>query len=155
MQSTTMISFLHVLLAFTAIALLVIPGLMLEMVANTRDVNLIRRMFALGKFHGQLGGPIALLTAIAGLIAAWQLGVSLTSGWLIAAYIVFVLVIGIGIGYHSRRELKIGALAQASPLDAPSPELAAAIDDPLRVPALWVSAILWIALIWLMVVKPF
>jgi len=155
MQSTTMISFLHVLLAFAAIALLVIPGLMLEMVAHTRDVGLIRRMYQIGKFHGQLGGPIALLTAIAGLIVAWQLGVPLTSGWLIAAYVVFVLVIGIGIGYHSRRELCIAALAQTSPLDAPSPELAAAIDDPLSVPATWVSAILWISLIWLMVVKPF
>jgi len=57
----TTIYFLHVLFAFAAIAFLVVPGLMLEMAARTRDVPFIRRAFQLGKFHGQIGGPLALL----------------------------------------------------------------------------------------------
>ena len=149
------IYFLHVILAFTAIALLVVPGLMLEMVARTRDVAFIRRMYALGSFHGRIGGPFAVLTAIAGFIVAWRLEIPLNAGWLLAAYVVFILVMAIGIGYHSRRELQIAALAQASPVDTPSPELAAVIDDRMTTPMLWVSALLWIALIWLMVAKPF
>lgn len=149
------IYFLHVLLAFAAVALLVVPGLMLEMVAHTRDVAFIRRMYELGSFHGRIGGPLALLTAIVGFIVAWRLAIPLTAGWLIAAYVVFVLVMAIGIGYHTRRELRIAGLAQASPVDAPSPELAAAIDDRMASPMAWLSALLWAGLIWLMVAKPF
>lgn len=147
--------FLHVLLAFAAIALLVVPGVMLEMVARTRDVGLIRRMFALGSFHGRIGGPLALLTAIVGFVVAWRYGIPFNAGWLLAAYVIFVLVIAIGIGYHTRRELLIAKLAQASPLDAPSPELAAAIDDRMATPMNWLSGLLWVAIIWLMVAKPF
>ncbi len=149
------IYFLHVLLAFTAIALLVVPGLMLENVAHTRDVALIKRMYALGSFHGRIGGPLALLTAVVGFVVAWQLGIPLNSGWLIAAYVVFVLVMALGIGYHARREMRIASLAQASPENAPSPELAAAIDDRLAIPMSWLSGLLWAVLIWLMVAKPF
>lgn len=153
MQPT--IYFLHVLLAFAAIGFLVIPGLMLEMAAHTRDVRFIRRSFMLGKFHGQIGGPLALLTAIVGLIVAWRYQIPLATGWLVAAYAAFLLVMALGIGYHTRREIRIATLAQQSPESAPSPELTAAIDDPMSVPAMWVSALLWIVIIWLMVAKPF
>lgn len=149
------IYFVHVLFAFAAIALLVVPGLMLEMVAHTRDVALIRRLYALGSFHGRIGGPLALLTAVVGFIVAWQLGIPLNSGWLIAAYVAFVLVMALGIGYHTRRELSIAALAKASPENAASPELVAAIDDRMATPMNWLSALLWAAIIWLMVAKPF
>jgi hypothetical protein len=152
---TTTINFFHVVFAFAAIAFLVVPGLMMEMAAHTRDVPFIRRVYRMGKFHGQVGGPLALLTAVAGLIAAWRLGIPLTSGWLVAAYIAFALVMVLGIGYHARREIRIDALAQASPDSGPSPELAAAIDDPTSGPASWASGLLWIFLIWLMVAKPF
>jgi hypothetical protein len=151
----TTVYFLHVLFGFAAAAFLVVPGWTLEMIAHTRDVPFIRRSYRMGKIHGQVGGPLAFLTAIFGLITAWRYGFSLTSGWLIAAYIAFALVIALGIGYHTRRVNRIDALAQASPDAAPSPELVAAIDDPLSTPANWTSALLWIFLIWLMVAKPF
>ncbi len=96
-----------------------------------------------------------LLTAIVGFIVAWRLGIPLNAGWLIAAYVVFVVVVSCGMGYHARREMRIAALAEVSPDDAPSPELAAAIDDPVAVPVFWASGILWILLIWLMVARPF
>lgn len=152
---TTIVYFLHVVFAFAAIAFLVVPGLMMEMAAYTRDVPFIRRAYQIGKFHGQVGGPLALLAAIVGVIVAWRSGMPLTSGWLVAAYIAFALVMVLGIGYHARREIRIGALAQTSPDGAPSPELAAAIDDPMSRPASWASGLLWIFLIWLMVAKPF
>jgi uncharacterized membrane protein len=151
----TVIYFLHVLLAFTAIAFLVVPGLILEMAARTKDVPFIRRLFRLATFHGRVGGIISLLTAIVGFVVAWRLGIPLNAGWLIAAYVVFVVVMILGMGYHARREMRIAMLAAASPDGAPSPELAAAIDDPLAIPIFWASGILWILLIWLMVARPF
>jgi uncharacterized membrane protein len=149
------IYFLHVILAFTTIALLIVPGIMLEMVAHTRDVALIRRMYAIGQFHAKIGGPLSFLTAIVGFIAAWLLSIPLNSGWLIAAYVLFVIVAALGIGYHMRREQRIAALAQASPDGAPSPKLTAVIDDRMAMPLSWLSALLWAAIIWLMVAKPF
>jgi hypothetical protein len=155
MQVSTIITTLHVILAFAAVAFLVVPGAMLEKAAETRDVPYIRRAFALGVFHGRIGGPIVVLAAAVGIAAAWGAGIPLTSGWLIAAYISFAIGIGLGIGYHSRREMRILALAQASPDDAPSPELAAVIADPLARPMLWISTLNWLFIIWDMVAKPF
>ncbi|MBV8198817.1 MAG: DUF2269 family protein [Candidatus Eremiobacteraeota bacterium] len=125
------------------------------MVARTRDVAFIRRTYRLSKFHGQIGGPIALLTAVAGLIVVSVMGIPFTSGWLIAAYIAFVLVMALGTGYHMRREMTIAALAERSPDAAPSPELAAMIADPKCMPAMWLSGFLWAFLVWVMVAKPF
>ena len=155
MQVNTLVVFLHVLLAFAAIALLIVPGIMLEMVARTHDAGLIRRVYPLGKFHGQVGGPLSLLAALLGFVVAWRLGIPLNSGWLIATYVAFVLAVGLGIFYHSRRELRIGALAAASASDTPSPELAALIDDRAAMPVNWISLLLWTFIIWLMVAKPF
>ena len=144
----------HVLVAFAAAAFLVVPGAMLVAAANSRDVPFIRRAFAVGAFHGRIGGPLALLAGILGVALAIVVGIPLGSGWLIASYVVYVLLIVIGIGYHARWEMRVAQLAQASPDDAPSPELAAAIADPLGKPMMWLSAILWIAIVYLMVTKP-
>lgn len=150
-----MILALHVLVAFAAVALLVVPGWMLFVAARSRDVVFIRRSFALGSFHGRVGGPLALLAGLLGFGAAGMSGIPLTSGWLLASYIVYGLVMIVGVAYHMRWELRVARLAAASPDAAPSPELGAAIADPLGVPMFAVSAILWIVLIYLMVAKPF
>lgn len=150
-----MILALHVLVAFAAVALLFVPGWMLFAAARSRDVGFIRRTFALGAFHGRIGGPLALLAGILGFGVAGMNHVPLGAGWLVASYVVYALLMVVGIGYHMRWELHVAALAKASPENAPSPELAAAIADPLGTPMMWLSAILWIALIYLMVAKPF
>ena len=51
--------------------------------------------------------------------------------------------------------LGIAALSATSPDAAPSPELTAALEDPLDQPMLWISALLWMVPIALMVFKPF
>lgn len=145
----------HVVLAFAAIAFLIVPGAILEKIAHTKDVPFIRKAFALGIFHGQIGGPLAMAVALLGVVVAWRGGIPLSSGWLIAAYVTFAVVMGIGIGYHARRETRIAALARSSPDAAPSAELAAEIDDPLARPLFWASALLWTFLIYDMVAKPF
>jgi uncharacterized membrane protein len=145
----------HVLAGFAAVALLVVPGGMLVAASRSRDVAFIRRIFALGAFHGKIGGPLAILTGLLGFAVAGATGTPLGAGWLIATYVAYVLMLIIGIGYHMRWEIRVLKLAQASAADVPSPELAAAIDDPLSIPMLWVSGLLWIAIVYLMVAKPF
>ncbi|MBV8153876.1 MAG: DUF2269 family protein [Candidatus Eremiobacteraeota bacterium] len=155
MDTSSIVLFFHVVVAFAAVAFLVIPGVMLEIAAHTHDVPFIRKAYGIGSFHGKIGGPLAILILPLGVAAAWTAGIPLGSGWLIVSYVTYAVVIAIGIGYHMRRELRIAALSQTSPDAAPSPELLAALDDPLNQPMLWISAILWIALIALMVAKPF
>lgn len=151
----TAVYVLHVLLAFAAVAFLVVPGLFLEYVARTRDVPFIRKAYALMSFHGRIGGPLAVLILPIGIWLAVAYGIALTSRWLIASYVVYAFILVIGIGYHMRREIRIGALSAVSPDGAPSPELEKAIDDPRAGIMLTVSAILWVCAIWLMVARPF
>lgn len=146
---------LHVLLAFAAVAFLVVPGAFLELVAQTRDVPFIRKAFGLMSFHAKIGGPLALLLLPVGIWLAIVYAIPLMSGWLVASYVLYAVVMAIGIGYHSRRERQIGMSAAASPEGAPSPELTALIDDPLARPMTVASSILWIAIIWLMIARPF
>jgi hypothetical protein len=155
MQAGVLAIFIHVLFGFTAVALLIVPGLICEMAAHTTDVVFIRKLFQISAFHGRLGGPIALLTGILGLVAAWLNGIPLNSGWLIAAYITFVALFAIGSGFHGRYEIRVGMLAAACPDDKCSPELLTAIHNPLCRPMFLVSLSLWVFMIFLMVTKPF
>jgi uncharacterized membrane protein len=146
---------LHVLVAFAAVGFLVVPGAMLVTAAKSQDVAFIRRVFALGAFHGKIGGPLAILAGILGFAVAGVVGTPLGSGWLIASYVAYALMLIVGIGYHMRWEIRVAKLAEASPDGAPSSELVKVIQDPIAGPMLWLSAFLWVAIIYLMVAKPF
>ena len=146
---------LHVLVAFAAIAFLVVPGWMLVVAARSNDVAFIRRTFALGAFHGRMGGPLALLAGLLGFGAAAAAGVPLNAGWLVASYVVYAAAMIVGIAYHMRWEIRVFRLAQAAPDGPASGELAETVADPLGMPMFCLSGVLWIALIYLMVAKPF
>lgn len=147
---------LHVVVAFAAVAFLVVPALFLELAAQTHDVPFIRKAYGLMSFHGRIGGPLALLLFPIGLWLAVLYGIPLASGWLVATYVLYAVLMALGIGYHSRREIRIGKLAAAvGPDGTPPQELSAILDDPLARPMMIVSSTLWIVLIWLMVARPF
>ena len=50
---------------------------------------------------------------------------------------------------------RLKALASASPDDEPSPELRAAIDTPIGLVMNVLDGLVWVAVIFVMVVKPF
>jgi hypothetical protein len=154
MQTGTVVLVLHILAAFVAVAFLIVPGLILEIVGHTHDVVLIRKTYALASFHGKIGGPFMILILVFGIAAAMTIGIPLLLPWLVISYVLFALLLAAGFGYHMRRELRIAALSVTSPDAAPSAELAAVLDDPLARPMLWLSGALWIALIVVMVVRP-
>ncbi len=146
---------LHVIVAFAAGGFLVVPGAMLVAASRSRDVPFIRRVFALGAFHGRIGGPLAILAGILGFAVAGMTHTPLGSGWLIASYVAYALLVTVGFGYHARWEIRVFKAAQASPDGEPSPELATLVADPLGAPMTWLSAVLWIAIVYLMVTRPF
>jgi hypothetical protein len=145
----------HVFLAFTAVAFLLVPGYLLAAVARTDDVKSIRRIFSVGMFHGRVGGIIGVLTAIFGLAAAPFYGIPYNAGWMIASYVLFAAILAIGIGYHARWEMRVLALANQSPADAPSAELRAAIHDRLNPVMGGITTLLFAAILFLMLTRPF
>ena len=146
---------LHALIAVFAFGMLMVPGLIFERIAETGDVRTIRSVFAIATKRAQIGGPLVFLAGFIGLWLVHQMGFAWNSGWLIASYACFIGIVVLGIGYHARWENKVYELALASPDDAPSAELRAVIDQPNRRSIGYMSAALWLAILYLMVAKPF
>ena len=145
----------HAILGIFAFGALQFPGLYFSQVAKSENVGAIRAAYGIAATRGKIFGPLAVVVALIGFWVAAQYGIPLTSGWLIASYVDFVLLMLLGFGYHARKEVQIYNLAMASPLDAPSPELKTAIHDPLETPIGIASMILWIALFYFMIANPF
>ena len=65
-----------------------------------------------------------ILGLILGIITAINGNLDLTQNWLIIAYVLYVAIMALGIGYWTPRSKKVLAAAEASPDDQMSPELA-------------------------------
>ena len=65
------------------------------------------------------------------------------------------LILALGIGYHGPRDKKLRALVEASPEDAPSGDLLALIEAPSARVVRTIDLLLWVAIIYVMVAKPF
>jgi len=146
---------IHAILGIIAFGALQFPSLVFTRIAHSENVGAIRTAYSVAATRGKIFGPLAVVVALIGFWVASVNGIPLNSGWLIASYAVFVVLMLIGFGFHARKEVTIYNLAMASPLDAPSPELKAAIHDPLETPMGIASSLLWIALFYLMIAKPF
>ena len=92
--------------------------------------------------------------AIFGLLAALTGELNFLAPWLIAAYVVFVIAMVTGATITGPWTGKMSMAAEASPTDAPSPELLAVVHDrrALMGSVILMSAI--VVIIFLMVVKP-
>ena len=146
---------IHAILGIFAFGALQFPGMYFAQIAASGNVGAIRQAFPIAQTRGKIFGPLTIVVALLGIWVAVQHGIPLTTGWLVASYVTYAIMLIVGLGFHSRWEAKINALAQASPLDAPSPELQAAINDPLEKTLKWVSAVGWIVLFYFMIAKPF
>jgi hypothetical protein len=147
--------FLHILTMFLAVAISVGPEVFDRLAIRTRDVPTIRAAFGL---HGRVALAIPalfLLGAALGVVAALTGGFNPFEPWLLIAYGLFVLALVNGGAVLGRWGEKVGTLAAASPAEAPSAELTAAIDDPRMAVAFWVELLLVAAVVFDMVIKPF
>jgi len=122
---------------------------------GTRGVPTIRSAFRL---HGRIGPAIPvlfLLGAAFGLVAVFTGAFNPFEPWLLIAYVVFILALVNGGAVMGRWGARVAALAEASPPEAPSGELAAAIDDSGMRAAFWIETLLIVAVVFDMVIKPF
>lgn len=147
--------FLHIAAMFGAVSVFVGQGLLSAGIARTGDVRAIRRAIAVESRLLPAGVVLLVLGIVFGVVTVLTGGFDFTAPWLLIAYGLVVVVFATGIGYHGPRGRKLQALAEASPEDEPSEALRALIDAPSARVVTALDSLLWLALIYVMVVKPF
>jgi len=145
---------LHVLAMFIAFAFTTGVGVYLSAIADTLDVRTIRTAVRIARPLQTAGISILLIGVVFGFATAGAVGFSLTSKWLIEAYVLVALLLIVGLGIHQTWIARLARAAAASPDDHASPELATVVADRLVRIAGPVSGLLWIALIAIMILKP-
>jgi hypothetical protein len=89
------VKFLHIAAMFCAVGVSVGTDLMAHRIAGTGDVRSIRTFFAQSRRLVMLM-PVLFLTGLAlGLLTAWSGALNLFAPWLIIAYILFALTLGL------------------------------------------------------------
>jgi hypothetical protein len=145
----------HIAAMFAAVSIFVGQGLLEGAVARSGDVPALRRVLAAEDRFAPIGGGLFLVGVALGLITALAGGFDLLEPWLIIGYVLAAVILINAFAYHIPTANRLKALAAESPGDGPSPQLRAAIDAPLGVVMNVVDSVLWLALIFVMVVKPF
>ena len=114
----------------------------------------IRQVIALSEIGEKIANPLALISILFGIGAALAGQIDLTASWLIATYVLLGVAIGIGIfgGFRHIEQIKKAALA--SPSDAASDELVAAIKSRWTFAVSFLPPLIMATIILLMVLKP-
>jgi uncharacterized membrane protein len=155
MDATELWKFSHIAAMFAAVSIFVGQGMLEGAVARSGDVRALRRVLAAEDRFAPIGGGIFVLGIALGVITAIAGGLDLTQTWLLIGYALSAIILINAFAYHIPTANKLKALAAASPDDEPSPELRAAIDAPIGALMNVFDGVVWLALIFVMVTKPF
>ncbi len=145
----------HIAAMFAAASIFVGQGLLEGAVARSGDVRALRRVLAAEDRFAPVGGGTFLLGIALGFVAAIVGGFDLTQTWLVIGYVLAAVILVNAFAYHIPTANKLKALTDASPDDEPSPELRSAISAPIGAVMNVVDSAVWLALIFVMVAKPF
>lgn len=145
--------YLHILTMFTAVTLMFGGELLFHLVRRTGDVGALRRFLDVVFPVFRIGVALLTLGVAFGLLAAVTIGFNLTAGWLLLAYTLIVAIyalgFGVGVPYFGRVRRAIGRDDTAA-----SPELRRVLADRRGVGDLVFATILYVAIIYVMVLKP-
>lgn len=154
MEAVELWKFGHIAAMFAAVSIFVGQGMLEGAVARSGDVRALRRVLAAEDRFAPVGGAIFLLGIALGVVTAIVGGLDLTQAWLIIGYVLAAIVLVNAFAYHIPTANKLKVLSEASPDDEPSAELRTAIAAPIGAVMILVDSAVWLALIFVMVVKP-
>lgn len=154
-MSVSIWKFLHIAAMFGAVSVFVGQGLLSAAIANTQDVRAIRRTLAAEARFAPAGGAMILLGLAFGFVTAVVGGLDLTAPWLLISYVFVLAIVATGVTYHGPRARKLQRLAEASPETEPSEALRELIQAPGAPLVAALDGLLWLAIIYVMVTKPF
>jgi hypothetical protein len=146
--------FLHVLVMFTAVALAYGPAALMVVASRRRDVRALRAITATSDRLGPAVGMAFALGIVLGFVAVFFGGFNPLLGWLVIAYALVVASLVMTFAFTNPWLKKVEAAAAASPDDTMSPELDALVNSPRTQALLMFDALLIVALIADMVLKP-
>ncbi len=146
--------FLHIASMFTAVTALFAYDVVIHRSAARGDASTVSAVGKLKPLVENTGVVMFLLGIVFGLITAIVGPFDLTQGWLITAYVLVAIILVIGGGPESAWLKQLIQAADRSGGDGQSPEFTERVHDPRR-HLTWVSAFLYAAVIYVMVVKPF
>jgi uncharacterized membrane protein len=155
MDATTIWKFLHIAFMFVAVSIFVGQGMLSGAVARSGDVHALRRVLAAEDRFAPIGGAIFLLGIVFGFLTAITGDFDLTQTWLLIAYGLALFILVNGLTYHRSQAEKLKAAAAASPDDRASEELRAVAGAPSVAVMNTIDGLAWLAIIYVMVAKPF
>ena len=155
MDATTIWKFLHIACMFLAVSIFVGQGMLSGAVARSGDVPALRRVLAAEDRFAPIGGAMFLLGIVFGFLTATTGNFDLTQTWLLIAYALALFILVNGVTYHRRMAERLKAVASAAPEDRPSEELRAIAGAPVVAVMNTIDGLVWLAIIYLMVAKPF
>jgi uncharacterized membrane protein len=147
--------FLHIAAMFVAVSIFVGQGMLSGAVARTGDVRAARRILAAEDRFAPMGGGLFLLGIVFGFITAITGDLDLTETWLVIGYVLALFILVNGLTYHRVQAEKLKAAAAAGSEDVPSDELRALAAAPSGVVMNVIDGLTWLAIIYVMVAKPF
>jgi uncharacterized membrane protein len=155
MDAATIWKFLHIAFMFVAVSIFVGQGMLSGAVARSGDVGALRRVLASEDRFAPIGGAMFILGVVFGFLTAITGDFDLTQTWLLIAYALTLFILVNGLTYHRSQAVKLKAAAAASPNDQPSDELRAIAGAPSVAVMNSIDGIAWLAIIYVMVAKPF
>lgn len=155
MNASTIWKFLHIASMFLAVSIFVGQGMLSGAVARSGDVGAVRRVLAAEDRFAPVGGAMFLLGIVFGFLTAITGNFDLTRTWLLIAYALALFILVNGLTYHRRQAERLKAAAAAAAEDRPSNELRAIAGAPSAAVMNVIDAVAWLAIIYVMVAKPF
>jgi uncharacterized membrane protein len=155
MDAATIWKFLHIVAMFLAVSIFVGQGMLSGAVARSGDVIAVRRALAAEDRFAPIGGAAYVLGIVFGFLTAITADFDLTQTWLLIAYALALFILVNGLTYHRRQAEKLKAAAEASSDDRPSEEIRAIAGAPSVAVMNAIDGIAWLAIIYVMVAKPF
>lgn len=148
------LKFAHIVTIIAAIGLAEAPILAIVLAARRRDVVALRGAMDAGMLGEKVANPLALVSIAFGIAAAIAGQINLTASWLVGAYLLLALAIGLGALGGFRHEERLVAAAEASPADRPSEELQRLLDSKWTGLLAFAPPIIMGSVVFLMVMKP-
>ena len=155
MDASTIWKFLHIASMFVVVSIFVGQGMLSGAVARSGDVRAVRRVLAAEDRFAPIGGGLFLLGIVFGFITAITSDFDLKETWLLIGYGLSLFILVNGLTYHRIQAEKLKAAAAAGSDDQPSEELRALAGAPSGVVMNVIDGLAWLAIIYVMVAKPF
>ena len=155
MSLVSLLLFLHISITFTAMTVAYAPTIVLWVVYSTRQVAGIRTVVPVVARIGLLLPVLFILGGLFGLFTAIAFGYNLLAPWLVIAYVLFAIMMLIGVTEQRTWPMRLASTLETTPDGPVTPAIVALFRSPRMLAAEASSLAIVFLLIFDMVVKPF